>query len=119
MDNLSDLFTSQFPEQKSWVTVLWVLPQENVDVLEYYRIVTFNIFQVNYLNPDHCKIPGSIIKTVETLITCVLFFCSVQNVYRDTYRIVTPVSRYVSYREVTVSFHPYQCVPLVRSNNRW
>ena len=32
---------------------------------------------------------------------------SVQNAYRDTYRIVTPVSRYVSYREVTVSFHPY------------
>ena len=37
----------------------------------------------------------------------IVFFYLVQNVYRDTYRIVTPVSRYVSYREVTVSFHPY------------
>ena len=27
--------------------------------------------------------------------------------YRDTYRIVAPVSQYVSYREVPVSFHPY------------
>ena len=26
--------------------------------------------------------------------------------YRDTYRIVAPVSQYVSYCEVPVSFHP-------------
>ena len=48
------------------------------------------------------------IKIVETscYASIVFFFFLVQNVYRDTYRIVTPVSRYVSYREVTVSFHP-------------
>ena len=36
------------------------------------------------------------------------FFVFLQlKVYRDAYRIVSPVSWYVSYHEVTVLFHPY------------
>ena len=44
-------------------------------------------------------------------VTHTIFFikyCFLAKTYRDTYRIVTTVSRYVSYREVSVSLQPYE-----------
>ena len=90
MDKLSDSSVNFTVLREEILSDCTLLPQEDVDVLK----ITWKCY----------KASGNFLLCMHLVL---FLISSVQNAYRDTYRIVTPVSRYVSYHEVTISFHPY------------